>query len=147
MALPVYATKAELKAFSPHLAILGDPELDALLEPASRDLDNIAVTRRRLDDGSRFEVAELEERQATALSRAVCAQAEYRHEMGPKFFIRPQYPKVSGPDHSTEGTLPEIGPKVWREVAGTGLIPNTTTTGPDYAQAPWADFRWNLEND
>ncbi len=45
-----------------------------------------------------------------ALTRATCAQAEYRVAMGPEFFIEDQYGFVAGPDFSRRGELAYIGP-------------------------------------
>jgi hypothetical protein len=57
-----------------------------------------------------------------ALTRAVCAQAEYRDQMGPEFFAIPQFKVVSGPEFNTQGRRPRIGPRVLDELAGTDLV-------------------------
>ncbi len=64
----------------------------------------------------------LNARDSYALNRALCAQAEYRDQMGEEFFIKAQWRSVSGPEFNTQGSLPMIGPKVRRELAGTDLI-------------------------
>lgn len=57
-----------------------------------------------------------------ALRRATCAQAEYRDQMGPAFFVMPQFKVVSGPEFNTQGRRPRIGPRVMDELASTDLI-------------------------
>lgn len=59
--------------------------------------------------------------QTLALSRATCAQVEYRNQQGEAFFVRSQYESVRGPDFTTQGKLPYIAPKAFRELAQTGL--------------------------
>ncbi len=59
--------------------------------------------------------------QAAALSRAVCAQAEYVLTQGPGFFVEGQYDSWQGPDFGAKGQLPYFGPRVALELAGTGL--------------------------
>lgn len=146
MAPPSYATRAELEAYAFNVSTLDNAAKDALVAAASRDIDTLAITRPAEDDGSRFVVADLTDGQAAALSRATCAQAEYRQEMGPGFFARPQFAQVTGPDFSTQGTLPHIGPKVWRELAGTGLIKLSTSTQEGLERAPWYDFAYGVDD-
>lgn len=75
----------------------------------------VNLTWRRIDP-SRIPFAD-----RIALMKATCAQAEYRNEMGPKFFRRPQYASVGGPDFTTKGKLPYYAPMVKRELAKTSL--------------------------
>lgn len=72
--------------------------------------------------GTRWDIWAVAPYQASALKRAACAQAEYRDAMGEDFFIRAQYASVHGPEFQTTGWLPIIGPKVKRELNGSGLI-------------------------
>lgn len=67
-------------------------------------------------------LVDLNENQALALAYATCAQVEFRNAMGEDYFVRPQFDSVKGPDFTTAGRLPMIGPKVKRELSGTGLI-------------------------
>lgn len=142
-----YATRADAKAYSSILNALGDAAVDALLEDAAKDIDSIAATRPVLESGYRFDPTDLLASEVTALSRATSAQAEYRSTMGPEFFVRPQYPKVNGPDFSHEGALPYIGPRVWRELAGSGLVRLSTTTANTRQDPPWLGFTHNIEED
>jgi hypothetical protein len=125
--MPTYATSAELTDYvadTPAAASL-PTDLDALLGRAERDVDSILITPvpgGRETTGLRVDPASLPDWQAQALSRATCAQAEYRVTMGEEFFVRAQHDRVYGPDFRTDGQLPHIGPKVERELAGTGLV-------------------------
>lgn len=85
------------------------------------DSPQIAVTQFR-GGGTRLDVWMLQPSQVTALRRATCAQAEYRDQMGEDFFIKAQWQSVSGPEFTTQGKLPFLGPKVFRELNGSGLI-------------------------
>lgn len=72
--------------------------------------------------GTRWDIWAIMPFQVDALRRATCAQAEYRDQMGEDFYIRAQYASVTGPEFTTTGRLPLIGPKVRRELNGSGLI-------------------------
>ena len=72
--------------------------------------------------GTRWDIWAIQPFQVDALKRATCAQAEYRDQMGEDFYIRAQYASVTGPEFQTTGQLPLIGPKVRRELNGSGLI-------------------------
>jgi hypothetical protein len=72
----------------------------------------------------------LEYNQLESLKSAVCAQAEYMFNMGPKFFVEEQYSNVSGPDFSTKGKLPKIAPKARREMALAGLTVTMARSHP-----------------
>lgn len=67
-------------------------------------------------------LTDLNENQALWLANATAAQVEYRTAMGEPFFVRSQYTSVKGPDFTTTGKLPTIGPKVKRELTNTGLL-------------------------
>jgi hypothetical protein len=85
--------------------------------------DNPQISVRQLrGGGTRWDVWAIEPFQVYALNRACCAQAEYRDQMGEDFYIRAQYASVTGPEFTTTGHLPRIGPKVKRELNGSGLI-------------------------
>jgi hypothetical protein len=72
--------------------------------------------------------------QAAALSRAVCAQAEYHLVMGDEFFVQGQYDSWQGPDFAAKGELPYFGPKVSLELANTGIAraPGVTSVSTSY---------------
>lgn len=125
--MSTYATLTDLRAYAPVAAdpgALNDAAAQRVLDHAERDVDaQLAVPAgtARQPSGLKYDPATLEAWKRAALSRAVCAQAEYRLVMGEEFFIKAQHENVRGPDFSTSGRLPEIGPKVDRELAGTGL--------------------------
>jgi len=85
------------------------------------DTAQVLVTQFR-GGGTRLDVWMLQPSQRYQLTRATCAQAEYRDRMGEDFFIKAQYQQVTGPEFTTQGKLPIIGPKVRRELNGSGLI-------------------------
>jgi len=125
-----YATPAQLRDYTGLSSTdMPDATATALIAASERDVDSLCVVDRPvLDDGRRFSPDALAASEQLALRRATCAQAQYRHVMGADFFIRGQYQKVTGPDYTTEGTLPHIGPAVRRELAATGLARLSTTT-------------------
>lgn len=123
--MSTYATLAELKAYTDLDTGVSDPTLQTALDRAERDVDSIVtplVAGSREATGLKLDPASLLDWQAAALSRATCAQAEYRLAMGEDFFIRAQHSTVRGPDFSLSGQLPYIGPKVFRELTETGFV-------------------------
>lgn len=146
--MPTYATPDELAAYVADSGVALPADVDALLERAERDLDRI-VGHRAVDaaSGLKFVPASLSTGERADLSRATCAQAEYRAMMGEAFFVREQFDRVSGPEFSTEGALPRVGPKVWEELAGSGLLKLTTSWGGNGTSPPWADFAYNVGDD
>lgn len=122
--MPTYATKAELDAYIEGGSGLDQATADRLLERAERDVDyaagawSIASTT----TGLKFDPTTLPEWQKKALSRATCAQAEYRKTMGEDFMVKAQHATVRGPDFAVTGELPYIGPKALRELASGALL-------------------------
>jgi hypothetical protein len=49
--------------------------------------------------------------------------------MGEEFFVKAQYQSLSGPDFSTSGRLPRIGPKVWDELVRCDLLDYANSYG------------------
>lgn len=149
--MPTYATAADVKTYTEvsSLDALTDPQIDALIEKAERDIDNaVGVHDVNPDTGLKFTPLTLETRDVDSLMRATCAQAEYRHVMGAEFFIRPQYESVNGPEFSTNGKLPIVGPETWKELENGGLLRLTTSWAKSGGSAPpWADFAYNLNSD
>jgi hypothetical protein len=85
--------------------------------------DDLAVTIvSHRGGGTRLDVWQLTPAQRAKIRDATCAQAEYRYLMGEDFFRRAQWQSVSGPEFTTQGKLPLIGPKVKRELQGVGLL-------------------------
>lgn len=120
----VYATQADFLAYSEGSTITDAAKFERILARAERDVDSILPPREVVAaTGLKYDpLTQLAAYQRTALSRAACAQAEYRIKMGEEFFREHQLPQVSGPDFSHSGTLPYIGPKVSRELASGNLL-------------------------
>lgn len=97
----------------------------ASLVPDNTDLVGagaaVAVTQ-IVGGGLRLNPYELKASDSYALKQAVCAQAEYRDQMGETFFVRAQWASVQGPEFKTTGKLPTIGPRAKLELSGTDLV-------------------------
>lgn len=127
---PTYATAAQLRDYTGKTeAELPDEDALLLIRKAETDLDSLAVVGRpTLDTGHRFDPDTLSAVESAALTAACCAQAEYRLEMGPSFFIRGQHSEVSGPEFSTKGTLGRIGPQTMNALRKAPQLVRLTTT-------------------
>lgn len=127
MAAPTYTTLQDVATWLgmdvPASGSADEAKLIGLINRAESDVEGIISWPGSRDEANHRMVltSELSEWDKEALSRAVCAQVEYRMEMGPKFFIRAQFDQVSGPDFSHSGKLPTIGPRVWVELQDTKL--------------------------
>lgn len=119
--MATYATVADLETYIGR--DIDGAEGERVLGFAERDVDRILRQRgaRVEATGLKFDPDDLGEHEATALMRATCAQAEYRLAKGEEFFVHAQHTRVGGPDFTTEGRLPYIGPKVRQELSGMGL--------------------------
>lgn len=129
--MPAYATQAEFEAYAEAYidGWPGDPAaLDRLLERASRDVDALLGPRYPITDGTfegfKLDPSALRDWEAKALSRATCAQAEYRATLGEEEFAKfGTGGTVSGPDFSVSGPTssaggrPRVGPKVRDELS------------------------------
>lgn len=74
------------------------------------------------DSGLKYHPAtDLQQWQTDALTRAVCAQVEYRFNQGEAFFTQDQYDSWQGPDFAAKGRLGYFGPKVSVELGRTGI--------------------------
>lgn len=147
--MPTYATRADCLDYIEGLTIDDNDVFDRLIERAERDVDNaVGAVPLDPDTGLKFVPARLTSGDARTLMRATCAQVEYRLTMGEDFFIRPQYGKTKGPEFETEGALPIVGPKTWRELEGSGLLKLTTSWAASGGSAPpWSDFAYNINDD
>lgn len=122
----VYATVADLTAYS--LADLPDgvPYLEKILAIAERDVDRAAgywgVSE---GTGLKFDPILMDASKKGALMRATCAQAEYRLQMGEEFFIEAQPVSTSGDDTNFGGRLPRFGPKAYEELVEARLVRKT----------------------
>lgn len=117
--------------------VTDDPDaLKRLLERAERDIDQAAgywlAETNGLKFGSPLSTNEkhLEAWQVAALTRATCAQAEYRFTMGEDFFVRAQHATERGPDFQVSGKLPWLAPKAKRELDDAGLVISTARALP-----------------
>lgn len=118
----LYATVGDVNSYIPGGSGLTDPELEKVIEAASRDIDR-ASGYRGWDEatGLFFTPGDLSAPRATGLSRAVAAQVEYRLTKGEQFFIEAQRPSQA--DQTRE---PRVGPKAIEELSAVGL---RVTTG------------------
>lgn len=133
---PTYATEADLTAYAAGTAyedrIPADGAArDRLLELAEGDLDQQAFPAVAIDDatGRKILLGDLDVQEKAALSRATCAQAVFRVEMGDEHFTRAQRERVTGRAFAAEGKLPILGPQASRELAAAGLFARSTTVG------------------
>ena len=123
----VYATVADLAAYVPGW-VTDNARDTALIEAAQFDIDSLFLYRTQLANGLRYDLNDLTDLEITALRRATCAQAQYRYLMGPDFFVMPRYAKVSGPEFTTEGAAPYIGPLATRELMQGALAVTSRST-------------------
>lgn len=89
--------------------------LGRLIERAEEDIDDF-ISGSYGTSGRKLVLVNLSATQIKYLSRATCAQAEYRWQMGEDFFAQSQFDSVSGPDFNTTGKRPRLGPKARREL-------------------------------
>lgn len=134
------AVDAYIEGGSPYT----DPaELLREIERAERDLDHHCFGPRGLEfNGRKFDPATLEPDEVEALSRATCAQVQYRYVMGPDHFVQAQRQEVVGRSFTARGKLPIIGPQTWRELTHTGLLALVTSTG-DRRRMSDRDVGWH----
>lgn len=129
--IPVMATYATLDDYTDYVAA-GAPVIDeAQLERAERDVDSVfAPYTPDATTGLRLDVIALAAWEAAALSRAVCAQAEYRAIVGeptlagaaPAAAVKrvkgPQFEKEYDVSASSSAAAPtRFGPKTRAELA------------------------------
>jgi len=150
--MPSYANQADFEAFVEGWTTTDVAALDRLLARAERDVDSAVGIWPAEANGLKFGAPKttnqkaLSAYQVNQLSRAVCAQAEYRVHMGEDFFVEHQVP-TQGPDYSTTRALSYIGPKVMPELEATGLIRNTGRVGmPKGNRPPWFSFAYNVDD-
>lgn len=60
--------------------------------------------------------------QLTLLTRATCAQVEYRLSMGDEFMVKEQYETQSGPGYSTSGQLRKVAGQAYTFLRQAGLL-------------------------
>lgn len=135
--MPTYATQAECESYIEGLTVTNTAGFARLIERAERDVDAILIPKPLLANGLKYDPTAITTTapgyltavEKTALARGVCAQVEYRLEMGEEFMVRSQYEAVGGPDFNHRGQLDYIGPKVYRELGRVGLLDLTHAAG------------------
>ncbi len=146
-----YATAEEFETYVEGWVTDNPDALDRLLERATRDIDRFLGARSTQTIGTyaglKIDPADIETWEADALSRATCAQAEYRFQMGEDFFVRAQGQEEKGPDFQIKGKLPYLGPKAKAELDASGLRRMTTRAGSGRgARPPWYSFSYNVDD-
>lgn len=149
--MAAYADQTDFEAYVEGWVTEDSDALDRLLERASDDIDAILGDYDVEDSGDwagrKLDMTTLDYEEDRALTRATCAQAEYRYQYGEEFMARSQYDSVGGPEFSTSGKLPKIAPKAMQELAGKGLLRNTTTSGRRGRLPSWLGFAYNIDED
>lgn len=118
-----YTTVEDFEAYPPGWVTDNVGALTLLLERAERAVDAIlGPIPRDSTTGLKLDPTQLLDWEAEALSRAVCAQAEYLFTIGTTGDIVPRAGKIKGPDFEQDFTgtpgvpVPSIGPKVKMEL-------------------------------
>jgi hypothetical protein len=150
--MPIYAQRADVEDFIDGWVTDDPSALDALIERAERDVDtycgpwSVEANGLKFGDPATGNEKGLTDGQVLALTRATCAQVEYRFVQGEEFMARAQYTQVKGPDFETHGQLPYIGPKVRRELDDAGLVRQTSIRAVpmgNFPAEPWEQVRGN----
>ncbi len=128
--LNIYTTVGELMnwlADNGHAWTSTVEELARVIHVAESDIDHAAgiwpmqANGRKFGDPSGLNEVGLTLNERVSLSRATCAQAEYRLQMGTDFFIEHQRQSASGPDGLEVGKVSKLGPLAQRELITSGL--------------------------
>lgn len=147
--MSTYSSYADLQAYllDSSATVPDAPTSERLLQRCERDIDSLLIGFGVPNDSTGLKYTpstDLQTWQAVALSRAVCAQAEYLLTQGPGFFVEGQYDSWQGPDFAAKGKLPYFGPKVALELAGTGIARtpglssiNTSFLGSSASRRGW----------
>ena len=146
-----YAENEDFEEYVEGWATSDADALTRLLSRASDDVDSILGAYDFYESGDyagrKLDPTTLTYSERRALVRATCAQVHYRFEMGEDFFTRPSV-ATSGPEFSMAQPASHVSPQTWRELAGSGLVRNTTSAQRGRAIAPpWGDFARNIEAD
>lgn len=141
--MPSYAQRADCVDYIEGLQVDDPVAFDRLIERAEKDVDQALGSYPRNDDtGLKLAPLELDTNDRATLRDATCAQVEYRLAMGEDFFVKAQFAEVSGPEFSTKGTLPRVGPKTWQELEASNLLRLTTTWHGRGDEPPWRGFAY-----
>lgn len=152
----VYCTSQDVTDYnaeqgSPYTLPVG-PALTALIGAAQEDIDVILGDYDLYTSGDAIgrklnPATDLIYDEARRLRRATAAQCLYRIEMTPEFFLRPKFDQTSGPEFGTQGAAPHVAPMAMRELAGSGLLRNTTSIGRHRRSPAWLSFTHNIDDE
>lgn len=148
--MPTYTDADACSAYIEGLTIDDPDGFDRLIAKAERDVDRALGLYFHRDEttGLKIDPTTLIQADQDVLSRATCAQVEYRIEMGDAFFTRAQFQQAQGPDYATTGTLPYIGPAVVRELEQSPTLLRLSAPWNTHGGAPpWDDFARNIDPD
>lgn len=135
----MYATVAQLRAYvegNPDVTVPDDDAAAVLLASCSRDVDRLLSPEYPPDSITGLKlappVAPLTAAQLSALSRAVCAQAAYRLQVGEDEFSIGTDRVLGLPGGVAISPTPwsRYGPRVLEELAGAGLRLRSGTLTP-----------------
>ena len=126
--MPTYATRADCLAYTEGLVVTDNAAFDRLIERAERDVDRVLRVDHR--DGRTGgvkvpDVGELDGRKGEGLTRATCAQVEYRVALGEEALRTRQPKRVSGPEFTVEHATEQdarSAPKMLEELQRVGLL-------------------------
>jgi hypothetical protein len=127
--MPAYATQQDFEAYVEGWVTDDVAALGRLLERASRDVD--AALTAYVPETNGLKLGDLSTganpkllvpSDIVAVTRATCAQAEYRFTMGEDFFRKDEYEFVAGADFSRRGALSRLAPKARQELGIVGLL-------------------------
>lgn len=123
-AIDQYAAADNLRAYISQTLSEQNTELEAILRRAEREIDLYLPDPG--SDATRLKIvlSELSVYTAGCLTRATCAQAEYRLHMGEPFFIQKDVP-VSGPGIDSDRAQPRLSPKAVEELVDGGFLSMT----------------------
>lgn len=133
-----YATRDDLAAYAPQV-IGTDDVLDEILLQASTDIDRflgVLPRSRTATPPFKFDLSALDAFTAEGLTRATCAQAEFRHHMGPDYFLDLPGTVTQGPDFTittgggSGGGSGMLGSKTVDELLSYGLLRTSARSRP-----------------
>lgn len=120
--MSTYATIEDFKAFTEMDPLPSDQLIQRALDRAEFDVDAY-LPGPPLDTGLRVVPTDLLDWQADRLNKAVCAQAEYRLEMGDEFFQHAVNDEViQGPDFTISGRRSRFSPVAAQWLRGASLL-------------------------
>jgi hypothetical protein len=122
-----YATYEEVRSY---LGVtedaVSDEDLARPLRQAQEDIDAACGAWGVYDSGLMFyDTADneiLSDLQRAHLSKATCAQVEYRLTVGDDFLVREQHDATSGPGYGTTGTLKKVTGRAYSFLQMAGLL-------------------------